>query len=485
MDGLIEQINLINDGYWLYIVIPLLTLAGIYFTIRSKGVQFRLLPQMIRNLADAPETAEDGRKGVSAFGAFSISAAARIGTGNVIGVSIAISTGGPGAVFWMWTMAVIVAAAAFVESTLAQLYKLRERDAFIGGPAYYMRHGLRKPWMGSIFAVVLIFTFPFTFMMVQANSFTGAVNNSIDVAGGGTGFVTSLVITLVLVALVALVIFGGVRRIANVAQLMVPVMAALYLIVGLIVVVMNVDRIPGVFSDIFASAFGLREIAGATIGTAIIIGVQRGMFSNEGGLGSAPNAGAVAGVSHPVKQGLSQAFGVYFDTIVVCSITAFIVLVSAPDLGNADIAADLTQMALHESLGAWSLHLLTLILLFLTFTSCLGNYYYGEANLGYLTRNRYASLAFRFGILAVTLLGGLAALELVWSVANVTMGVMAVVNILAILPLGGVALKLLKDFDEQRRAGLDPVFTRDRIPELSGVECWEPREPANVKNSVG
>lgn len=485
MEQFIEQINLINDGYWLYLVIPLLALSGIYFTVRSRGVQFRLLPQMIRNLTDSPETAEDGRKGVSAFGAFSISAAARIGTGNVIGVSIAISTGGPGAVFWMWTMAIVVAAAAFVESTLAQLYKRRDKDAFIGGPAYYMRHGLRKPWMGSIFAVVLIFTFPLTFMMVQANSFTGAVNNSIEAAGFGTGLSSSLVVTLILVALVALVIFGGVRRIASVSQYMVPIMAALYLVVGIIVVSLNIDRIPVVFGDIFASAFGLREIAGASIGTAIIIGVQRGMFSNEGGLGSAPNAGAVAGVSHPVKQGLSQAFGVYFDTLVVCSITAFIVLVSAPELGNEEIAADLTQVALNDNLGAWSLHLLTLILLFLTFTSCLGNYYYGEANLGYLTRNRTASLLFRLGVLAVTLVGGLAALEVVWSVANVTMGVMAVVNLAAILPLGGVALKLLKDFDEQRRAGLDPVFTRDRIPGLTGVECWEPRAAEKAKNSVG
>src|SRR5690606_12451951 len=211
-----------------------------------------------------------------------------------IGVSIAISTGGPGAVFWMWTMAIVVAAAAFVESTLAQLYKRRDKDAFIGGPAYYMRHGLRKPWLGSIFAVVLIFTFPLTFMMVQANSFTGAVNNSIEAAGFGTGLSSSLIITLILVALVALVIFGGVRRIASVSQYMVPIMAALYLVVGIIVVSLNIDRIPVVFGDIFASAFGLREIAGASIGTAIIIGVQRGMFSNEGGLGSAPNAGAVA-----------------------------------------------------------------------------------------------------------------------------------------------------------------------------------------------
>ncbi|MGH8876302.1 MAG: alanine/glycine:cation symporter family protein [Stackebrandtia sp.] len=486
MDGIITVISEINDQYWLYLVIPLLALAGIYFTVRSRGVQFRMLPEMIRNLRDTPEVAEDGRKGISAFGAFSISAAARIGTGNIIGVSVAISTGGSGAVFWMWTMAIVVAAAAFIESTLAQLYKRKAQGEFIGGPAYYMRHGLGKSWMGVIFAVVLIFTFPFSFMMVQANSFTGAINNSIETAGGGTGMITSTIITLVLVVLVALVIFGGVRRIATVSQLMVPIMAGLYLLVGIAVVILNIDQVPVVFADIFGSAFGFQEIAGAGIGTAIIVGVQRGMFSNEGGLGSAPNAGATASVSHPVKQGLTQAFGVYFDTLIICSITAFIVLVSSPDLGNKKLEEDLTQIAMKDNLGSWSLHLLTLILLFLTFTSCLGNYYYGEANLGYLTRNRTAFLGYRLAILGITLLGGLAALEVVWSLANVTMGVMAVVNLAAIVPLGGVAFKLLRDYDTQRRAGLDPVFTRDRIPELTDVECWEPAEEKPVtQNSVG
>ncbi|ADD43328.1 alanine/glycine:cation symporter family protein [Stackebrandtia nassauensis] len=474
MEKFIETVNTINDNYWLFLVIPLLTIASLYFTFRSRGVQFRLFPQMIRNLKEPPAVAEDGRKGVSAFGAFAISAAARVGTGNVVGVSIAISTGGPGAVFWMWTMASLVAAAAFVESTLAQAYKVRSESGFVGGPAYYMQHGLKRRWLGVVFAVVLIFTFPVTFMMVQSNTFTSAINGSIDAFGGTSGTTTSIVITSALVVLLGLVIFGGARRVAHVSEYMVPIMAGLYLIVGILVVAVNIEQLPGVFTGIFESAFGLRQIGGATIGTAIIIGVQRGMFSNEGGLGSAPNAGATASVSHPVKQGLTQSFGVFFDTIFICSITAFIVLVSTPELGNPKTEDALTQIAVDDNLGSWAVHLLTVILLFLTFTSCIGNYYYGETNLRFLTTNRHAAVWFRIAILGVAFVGGLLALQVVWALANVTMGVMAVVNLVAIVPLGGIALKLLKDYDEQRKAGLDPVFTRDRIPELEGTQCWEP-----------
>ncbi|GAB3475753.1 alanine/glycine:cation symporter family protein [Amycolatopsis cihanbeyliensis] len=484
MDGLIDGIGEVNDLFWTYVVIPLLALVGIYFTVRSGGVQLRMLPEMIRNLRSKPENAPDGKKAISSFQAFSISAAARVGTGNVAGVAIAIALGGPGAVLWMWVMGLVVGSAAFVESTLAQLFKVRDRTGYRGGPAYYMQHGLKARWMGILFAVVIIFTFSFTFNMVQANSIVDAVHSSVtSVTGEEEASWVAPVVGFALVALVALVVFGGVRRIAHVAQMTVPFMALIYLIMGIIVVLMNVEKIPAVLGDIVGAAFGFKEIGAAAVGTAIMQGIRRGLFSNEAGMGSAPNAGATAAVSHPVKQGLAQTFGIYFDTLIVCSITAFIILVSDPTYGEA-VGASMTQSSLEANLGTWSLHLLTAIIFLLAFTSVLGNFYYGEANLTFLTSNPRALPIFRGVVIVILFLGAVASLELVWSVADVTMGVMAVVNLVAIAPLGMLAIRLLKDYQEQRRQGLDPVFTRDRLPDIQGVQCWE-ADRSELKQQAG
>ncbi|WP_019813174.1 alanine/glycine:cation symporter family protein [Saccharomonospora saliphila] len=474
MDGLLKAIGTVNDGFWTYVVIPLLVVTGVYFTVRSGGVQFRMIPEMVRNLKSRPERAPDGKPAISSFQAFSISAAARVGTGNVAGVAIAIALGGPGAVLWMWIMGFLVGSTAFVESTLAQLFKVRDRSGYRGGPAYYMQHGLGARWMGVLFAVVIIFTFSFSFNMVQANSITDVVSNSVATATGSepAGWVAP-VIGLVLVALVALVVFGGVRRIAQVAQMTVPFMALIYLIMGLVVVGLNVDQVPAVISDIVGSAFGFREVGAAAVGTAIMQGIRRGLFSNEAGMGSAPNAGATASVSHPVKQGLAQTFGVYFDTLIVCSVTAFIILTSAPAYGSEEIGAALTQNSLQASLGSWALHLLTFIVFLLAFTSVLGNFYYGEANLRFLTSHPRALPVFRLVVIGMLFLGAVASLELVWDVADVTMGVMAVVNLVAIAPLGVLATRLLADYRQQRAQGIDPVFVRDRLPDVRGVQCWE------------
>lgn len=473
MDALNEGIGVVNDAFWTYLVIPLLALVGVYFTVRSKAVQIRLLPDMLRDLRSAPERAPDGKKAISAFQAFSISAAARVGTGNIAGVAIAIAIGGPGAVFWMWLMGIIMGSAAFVESTLAQLFKVRHFAGYRGGPAYYMQYGLRARWMGVLFAVVIIFTFGFAFIMVQSNSIAAAISNSVSTVTGQdpAGWLAPLV-GCALVALVAIVIFGGVRRIAHVAQMTVPFMALVYLILGIIVVAMNIEQVPTVLGDIVGAAFGIREIGAAGVGTAIMMGVRRGLFSNEAGMGSAPNAGATAAVSHPVKQGLAQTFGIYFDTLFVCSITAFIILVSNPTYGE-EVGAQLTQNALEASLGSWALHLLTVIIFLLAFTSVLGNFYYSESNLAFLTESRTALTVLRLVIIGMLFLGAVASLDVVWSVADVTMGVMALINLIAIAPLGALALRLLKDYQEQRKQGLDPVFTRDRLPDISGVQCWE------------
>ncbi|MBM4602178.1 amino acid carrier protein, partial [Rhodococcus hoagii] len=322
MDSLVELVTDVNDAYW-YAVIVLLVGLGLYFTVRSRFVQIRLLPDMLRSVTEPAETLPDGEKGISAFRAFSISAASRVGTGNIAGVAIAISVGGPGAVFWMWVMALIGAATAFVESTLAQVYKIRDKDGgFRGGPAYYMLHGLRRRWMGVIFAVIITVTYGFVFNAVQTNSIVDAVSTSV----GEDSRALSIVVGLVVAGLTAAVIFGGVRRISAVSQVVVPVVAGAYLVIALIVVALNITEVPGMIRLVVENAFGIREVVSGGFAAAFMQGIRRGLFSNEAGMGSAPNAGATAAVSHPVKQGLVQSLGVYFDTLLVCTATAFIIL---------------------------------------------------------------------------------------------------------------------------------------------------------------
>jgi AGCS family alanine or glycine:cation symporter len=463
----------VNDQFWQWGVIPLIVLVSLICLAVTKGVQFRLVGQMFRGLREEPGDLPDGSKKISAFQAFAISSAARVGTGNIVGVSTAIALGGPGAVFWMWLMAIVVAGAAFAESTLAQVYKERTPEgAFKGGPAYYMKHGLGLPWMGVVFAVILIFTYPFSFNMVQANTFTGAVNDSLAGFGVQTGEGTSLVIGLVLAAITAAVVFGGLKRIAHFSQLAVPIMAVVYLLLGTAIVVINADELPGAIANIVASAFGIEQFAGAGIGTVILMGVRRGMFSNEGGMGSAPNAGATASVSHPVKQGLTQAFGVYFDTLFICSISAFIILVTNPVYGDANV--NLVTRGVDAALGGWALQVMALILVLFTFTSVVGNYYYGESSVKYMLDRPYMVHGLRVIVVALVFLGSVASLDDVWAIADVTMGLMATVNLIAVLALTGVTVKVLRDYDRQRKAGLDPVFTRESVPGLKGLQVWEP-----------
>jgi AGCS family alanine or glycine:cation symporter len=475
VDDLLDQLLTVNDQFWLWGIIPLIVFTSLLYLVLTKGVQFRLFGQMLRGLREDPGEAADGTKRISAFQAFAVSSAARVGTGNIVGVSTAIAVGGPGAVFWMWIMAFVVAGAAFAESTLAQVYKERTGDgAFRGGPAFYMRHGLGMPWLGVVFSVILIFTYPFSFNMVQANTFTGAVNDSLAGMGVATGESTSVVIGVVLAAITAVVIFGGLKRIAHFSQLAVPIMAVVYLFLGAAIVIINADQLPGAIANIFSSAFGIQEFAGATLGTVILMGVRRGMFSNEGGMGSAPNAGATASVSHPVKQGLTQAFGVYFDTIFICSISAFIILTTSPVYGDANV--NLVTRGVDAALGGWALQVMALILVLFTFTSVIGNYYYGETSVKYLRDRPYMVHGLRVIVVGLVFLGSVASLDAVWSIADVTMGLMATVNLIAILALAGVTVKVLRDYDEQRRAGVDPVFTRASVPGLKGLQVWETDE---------
>lgn len=460
-----------GDQFWTWIVLPVVVALGVYFTVRSGVVQFRMIPEMFRTLTDKTPRTESGEpQSVSAFQAFTISAASRVGVGNIAGVGTAIVVGGPGAVFWMWLMAFVGGASSFIESSLAQLYKTRDKDGFRGGPAYYMQRGLGARWMGILFAVILIVCFPFAFSSLQANTIQATVAGSI---GPDTTAWLPWVVGIVLAVLMALVIFGGVRRIASVTQTLVPIMALLYLLLGLVIVVIHAERLPEVFAQIFTQAFGPNEVIGATLGYIIMTGVKRGMFSNEAGLGSAPNAGASAAVTHPVKQGLVQTLGVYFDTFLVCSITAFIILVSVPDLAGAQKGIGLTQSAVTDSLGNWANILLIVIIFLLAFSSILGNYYYGQSNIEFITESPRVLLGYRIFAVVAVFAGSVVSADAVWAFADGAMGFMALVNLIAIALLSGVAFKLLKDYREQRKAGLDPVFTKARLPEVRGIEVWE------------
>lgn len=473
--------DVVNDNVWK--VIPfLLILAGIYFGARTIVVQLRMIPEMFRAVTekpggDSPEAHTD-EKGISAFKAFTISAASRVGTGNVAGVAVAITLGGPGAVFWMWMIAILGGATSFVESTLAQLWKTKSADgSYRGGPAYYMTRGLNARWLAVIFGIAITITYGFVYNSIQANSIVEATSSSFANHFDSEGFVFKAVVGGILALITGVIIFGGVQRIANFTQIIVPVMAVMYLVVGILVLALNYERVPEMFLDIVEHALGIKEIAGATIGAAFMNGMRRGLFSNEAGQGSAPNAAATASVSHPVKQGLVQTLGVYFDTLLVCSITAFIILLGNPVYGESAQGASLTQAALASEVGDWGIHFVTIILFFLAFSSVIGNYYLAETNLEYFTGSRPVLQGFRALVLGCVFLGAVSPLPLVWALGDTFAALMVLINLIAIIPLGGVAVKLLRNYNQQKAKGLDPVFHRDMLPELKNVECWDGSDP--------
>ena len=479
----------VNDNLWK--VIPFLLLAaGIYFGLRTIFVQIRMVPDMFKAVAESPKGKDrEGRDldeeygGISAFKAFTISAASRVGTGNIAGVALAITMGGPGAVFWMWIIALVGGATSFVESTLAQLWKTKDAEGnYHGGPAYYITRGMGEKWkpLAVIFAVAISITYGFIYNAIQTNSIVEAVGGSF-----GSDSTTLKTVVAALVAIVtALVIFGGVTRIANVTQIVVPFMAGAYIIVGVIVLVANYREIPGMFALIVEHALGIKEVAGATVGYAFMNGMRRGLFSNEAGQGSAPNAAATATVSHPVKQGLVQTLGVYFDTLIVCSITAFIILLGpAPMYGEEVQGAALTQSSLANSVGGWGTHFITFILFFLAFSSVIGNYYLAQANIEYLTNKKSVLTVFRLGVIGFVIFGAFGSLPLVWALGDTMAATMVFINLIAIIPLGGIAFKLLKNFNEQRSQGIDPVFHRDMLPGVKNIEYWDGSDPVTRRSA--
>ena len=462
-----EIFSNITGFIWNYIVIVVMLLCALWFGFRTRFVQITMLKEMFRAVKRSGTTVGDRKRNISSFEAFMISLASRVGVGNLAGVALAITVGGPGAVFWMWVMAIINSVSAFMESTLAQLYKSRRNDSFIGGPAYYIQKGLHSRTLAVVAVVLNIFTFSFGTCSVQSN--TMAISNF-------EAFGISPEITAVLIAVIMLfIVFGGIRRIAKFSSVIVPVMAAAYILVALFVVVVNIREVPTVLLEIVKNAFGIEQIAGGSVGAAFMLGTKRGLFSNEAGMGSAPNAAATADVPHPVNQGLIQTLGVFVDTLCICSCTAFIVMLSASDIPDGTTGIALTQYALSKEIGAWAYSFVALIIFIFGFSTCIGNAYYGEANMRFLTNNGNIIDLFRIVMVLVVVAGALVSLETVWVIMDFLMAFMVIVNLVAITAMGNKVYLLLKNYRMQRKQGIEnPVFRKKEIPALDvrDVECW-------------
>ncbi|WP_434223174.1 alanine/glycine:cation symporter family protein [Priestia flexa] len=458
-------VNEANNFLWTYILIALLLLVGLYFTIRTKFVQFSQFKEMVRLLGEGAKTDGSDKKGITSFQAFAISTAARVGTGNLAGVASAIALGGPGAVFWMWVVALVGSASAFIESTLAQVYKVKDKDGFRGGPAYYMEKGLNKRWMGVLFSILITISFGLVFNSVQANTISLAFEEAFGV--------NRLIVGIVVTAIVGVLIFGGIKRVAKASELIVVVMAVVYIGLALVVLAINITEIPHMIALIIKSAFGLEEAFAGAIGAAIMNGIKRGLFSNEAGMGSAPNAAAAASVSHPAKQGFIQALAVFNDTLIICSCTAFIVLLSGAYATPGLEGIQLTQVALSTHIGGWAVQFIAIILFMFAFSSLVANYYYGETNIEFLTSNKVWLNLYRFGVILMVLFGSVASLGVVWGLADLFMALMAITNLIAIILLSKVAIAVLNDYLSQRKAGKDPVFYKDSVKGLDNLDFWE------------
>lgn len=459
----------INDFMYTYLLLFLLVGTGIYFTVRSRFAQVRLLKEGFRILTEKAEEKE-GKKQVSSFQALMISTASRVGTGNIAGIATAVAAGGPGAVFWMWLMAVIGGASAFIESTLAQVYKTKDGKDFRGGPSYYMEKALGKRWMGVLFSILLIICFAYGFNGLQSYNMSSALEYYIP---GYSESMYPMIVGLILAVGTGLVIFGGVHRIGFITSVMVPIMAGAYLLIGLFTIVTHIPQIPGVFALIMSEAFDFQAIFGGMAGSAVVIGIKRGLFSNEAGMGSAPNAAASAAVSHPAKQGMVQVISVFIDTLLICSATAMMLLLSGVE-GQPGVLDGIpfVQKAISANVGTWGIHFITASIFAFAFSSLIGNYYYAESNILFIKNNKLLLFVFRCTCLLAVFFGAQADFSLVWNLADITMGCMAIVNIIAILLLGNIALKVLKDYETQKKAGKNPVFKAKNVG-IHNTECWK------------
>ncbi|SMG51265.1 alanine/glycine:cation symporter family protein [Dethiosulfovibrio salsuginis] len=451
-----ELVSAANGILWGKLMVWLLLGTGIFYSIRLGLPQIRHFGHMFKVMFSGRTSAEGG---ITPFQALCTGLAAQVGTGNLAGVATALVSGGPGAIFWMWITALVGMATIFGEATLAQVFRVKSEDGtYRGGPAYYLEKGLGQKWMGVLFAFSIIVAMAFIFNAVQCNSIAaglrGAFNlNEVYVAGA------TIVMT-------ALVIFGGLRRIAHVAEIVVPLMAGLYILGSLVVVVTHISEIPAVFSLIFKSAFGAKQVAGGVLGHTVAMafryGVSRGLFSNEAGMGSTPNAHATADVKHPARQGFTAMLGVFVDTILICTATAAIILLSGT-LDSGKTGVELTQIAIGATLGAWGPTFIAVALMFFAWTSILGNYYYGESNLMYIFPNcgKGGLAIYRVMVLGMLMFGATSSVPFVWELADFFNGIMALLNLIGILLLSGIVVKMMDDYESQIKSGIDdPVIDR-------------------------
>ncbi len=466
-----EILNAINN-FWSYILIVSLLFCAIYFTIKTRGVQFTMIGDMIKELTNSGKkhnspnsSTTDKHNSISSFQAFAVSIASRVGTGNLAGVATAIAIGGPGAVFWMWIIALLGAANAFIESTLAQLYKIKGEKSFMGGPAYYIKYGIgNKLWAGT-FAVLITITFGLAYNSVQSNTIASAMNTSF-------GF-SPTIVGIVLTIMSLLIICGSIQRISRFSEIIVPIMAIAYILLAVIIIAMNITQIPAILKLIVTEAFTIESTLGGGLGMAMLMGIKRGLFSNEAGEGSAPNVAATASVSHPVKQGLVQTLAVYTDTLIICTCTALIILCSGTFYTQYN-GIELTQIALSHEIGSIGGNFVSIAIFLFAFTSIVGNYYYGETNIQFLTSRRWVLYLYRIAVGAMVMIGAVASLDLVWALADITMGMMTICNLAALLVLGKYAIKALNDYRSQRFRGYDPTYHSSTIPQIADkTRCWE------------
>ena len=460
--------SLAGDLLYTWILIPLLLGLGIYFTFKIKAGQITNIGHA-KNLITAKPKDENA---ISPFKAFTISAASHIGTGNVVGVAAAISVGGPGSVFWMWITALIGGASAFVENTLGQIFKEESEDgAFKGGPAFYINKTMKRPHLAKLFSIIICIVYGFMFNAMQSNTIASGFANS---------FSTSpWILGLIVMVVVGFVIFGGIKRISEITSLVVPVMAIAYIGLIIFVLITNITKVPVMFTIIFEDAFNLKAGFGGLFGTAILNGVKRGLFSNEAGMGAVPNASAVADVSHPAKQGLIQALGVYLDSILICSATAFVIILAGEEVYlNPNLQGlDITQAALATEIGPWAQHFLTFCVLMFSFSSIIGNYYYGENNILSMNLGKKELAIYRFMVLSFVFLGSIGDFSIVWNTGDIFMGIMAIINLFILMVIGRCAVATYYDYQKQLKQGKDPVFNPSDIkelrPYLDEITAWD------------
>jgi AGCS family alanine or glycine:cation symporter len=461
-----EIITSIDDVLYTWCLIYVLAGAGIFFTIRTGFVQFRLFKDALSCMNEKKQT----DKGVSAFQALMIATASRVGTGNMAGVATAIVIGGPGSAFWMWLMAILGSASAFAESTLAQIYKKRDGDSFKGGPAYYIEKALNARWLGVLFAISLIATFAFGFNGLQAFNIVSTFQYYVaDFEHSSVPIVVGIILFIVSIIL----FFGGTEKIGWVSSILVPLMAGLYIILGLLIIVFNIGQMPAVFASIMKSAFDFKAIFGGFTGSCMVYGIKRGLFSNEAGMGSAPNASASAEVTHPVKQGLAQIISVYIDTLLICSTTVFILLLTGVYKEDSSLSGiPLLQQSVAKQFGPAAIHAVTVAVILFAFTSIIGNYFYAEANIRFISKSPVFMTVFRIAAAAMVFFGAQNNIEVAWSLADITMGIEAIINIVVIIMLSGIVISALRDYEKQKAEGRDPVFHEKSIG-LDNTDVWK------------